>query len=80
MLDEKLRMVEEKEKYFTDAGELKKNLEEEQDKLKRQVTKFGERGPAEIDADQIADIVDERIQKKLDANRPKMIMPAPVFE
>lgn len=80
MLDEKLRLVEEKEKYFTDADELKKKMEEEQDKLKRQVTKFGERGPGEIDPDQIAEIVDERIQHKLDENRPKLIMPTPVFE
>lgn len=51
MLDEKLRLVEEKEKYFTDAESLKKNLTEEQEKLRRQVTKFGEKGQVEIDPD-----------------------------
>ena len=80
MLDEKLKLVEEKEKYFTEADELKKNLEEEQENLRRQVTKFGEKGQVDIDPDQIVGIVDERISQKLAENKPKMIIPDPVYE
>lgn len=79
MLDEKLKLVEEKEKYFTDAAELKDNMDKEHEKMRKQITMRDGQG-SEIDPDKIMGIVDERIDQKFAENKPKLILPNPIFD
>ena len=59
MLEEKLKLLEEKEKYFTDAAKLKEELDADRDKL-RNTLKDVDRHKNDLDK-HVEKVIDEKL-------------------
>lgn len=87
MIDEKRGILEEKEKYFSDAESMRKDLDSHKENLAKQIKDATDELKARevsskmgMDPETLHEVIDTRIDGKMDALKPTMIIPDAVNE
>ena len=74
MIKTKMDVLNEKERYFSDADQLKKGFDQDTEKLMKELKDMDKHKEG------LVETVDQRIEEKLAAGRAALVLPRPVFE